>query len=239
MIPKKIHYCWFGNGKLPDSVVKYINTWKKVLPDYEIKEWNEDNFNLDSCPYAKEAHQQKKYAFVSDVARLYALYNEGGIYLDTDIEVIKTFDPFLDHHAFVGFEDMNKIQTGLIASEQGGTWVKEALELYDDRRFILPNGDLDTTTNVVLLTRMMEKYGLVKDNSRQDLSDLISIYPSDYFCAKSYSDGKVRITDRTVTVHHFTGSWLTPMERFRVYRAQLIKRYKLTGLKNLVKKLMR
>lgn len=236
MIPKVIHYCWFGQGKKPDSVIKYINTWKKVMPDYEIKEWNEENFDMDAFPYAKEAYSQKKYAFVSDVVRLYALYHEGGVYLDTDIEVLKTFDPFLEHPAFIGFEDQNNIQTGLIASEKGGPWVKEALDLYEGRHFILPDGTLDTTTNVTLLTGMMEKHGLLKDNSRQDLKDLISIYPSDYFCAKSYSDGKVTVTDRTVTIHHFSGSWLTPMGRFKVYRAQLIKRYNLTALKNFIKR---
>ena len=130
MIPKVIHYCWFGRGKMPEMALKCIESWKKYLPEYKIKEWNEDNFDLDMYPYVREAYDNRKFAFVTDVVRLYALYNEGGIYMDTDVEVLKSLDPFLHHNAFSGFEDDKNIPTGIMASEKGGRWAKENLDYY-------------------------------------------------------------------------------------------------------------
>ena len=119
MIPKTIHYCWFGGNPLPDLAVKCIDSWKKYCPDYEIKEWNEKNFNLDACPYVREAYEAKKWAFVSDYARLYAMVTEGGIYMDTDVEVLKPLDEYLDNLAFSGFQTEKEIPTGIMACEKG------------------------------------------------------------------------------------------------------------------------
>lgn len=207
MIPKVIHYCWFGRGKKPALAIKCLNSWKKNLPEYEIKEWNEDNFNLDMYPYAREAYNSRKFAFVTDVVRLYTLYHEGGIYMDTDVEVIKPLDPFLCHCAFSGFESDTDVPTGIMASEKGGIWARENLRYYEGRHFVNQNGELDLTTNVTAITHFMLQHGLKRDNSYQDFPELITIYPKDVFCPKSYNDGKIYLTNNTVTIHHFAGSW--------------------------------
>lgn len=215
MIPKVIHYCWFGRGELPDLAKKCIESWKKYCPDYEIKEWNEDNFDLDKYPYVREAYDKRKFAFVTDVVRLYALYHEGGIYMDTDVEVLKPLDRFLSHHAFSGFEDEQFVPTGIMASEKGGKWAKDNLDYYNGKHFLKEDGSVDLTTNVVTITNYMLPLGLKQDNTYQDFPGLITFYPKDYFCPKSYKDGQIYLTDNTYTIHHFAGSWITKSERLR------------------------
>ena len=208
MIPKIIHYCWFGRGEMPKLARKCIKSWKKYCPDYEIKEWNEDNFDLDMYPYAREAYDNRKFAFVTDVVRLYALYHEGGIYMDTDVEVIKPLDSFLKHTAFSGFENEIYVPTGIMASERGGIWAKENLDYYNDHHFLKEDGSIDNTTNVIIITNYMLEHGLVQNNTFQIFPGLITMYPKDYFCPKSYVDGVIYKTKNTVTIHHFAGSWL-------------------------------
>lgn len=208
MIPKKIHYCWFGRGEKPELALKCIESWKKYLPEYEMKEWNEDNFNLDLYPYVREAYDHRKFAFVTDVVRLYALYHEGGVYMDTDVEVLKPLDPYLKHVAFSGFENETQVPTGIMASEKGGIWAKENLDYYNGRHFLKKDGSFDIETNVIVITDYMLKRGLKQNNTYQDFPGLITFYPNDYFCPKSYVDGKIYKTDNTVTIHHFAGSWL-------------------------------
>ena len=213
MIPKIIHYCWFGRGELPELAIKCIKSWKKELPEYEIKEWNEDNFNLDAFPYAREAYDNRKFAFVSDVARLYALYTEGGIYMDTDVELLKPFDPFLHHKAFSGYETVKMISTGIIGSEKGGKWVKNNLDYYNDKHFVNDDGSFNIVTNVTTITNYMKSMGLNQDNSYQDFPGLITIYPKDFFSPKSQDDGKIELTDNTVTIHHYAQSWESKTHR--------------------------
>lgn len=208
MIPKIIHYCWFGRSQMPKLAHKCIASWKKYLPEYEIKEWNEDNFNLELYPYAKEAYDNRKFAFVTDVVRLYVLYHEGGIYMDTDVEVLKPLDRFLHHHAFSGFENDTDVPTGIMASEKGGRWAKENLAYYDNRHFINKNGEFDMTTNVRIITDLMLPYQLQRNNTYQEFLDLIAFYPKDYFCPKSHDTGKIHITQNTHVIHHFAGSWV-------------------------------
>lgn len=215
MIPKVVHYCWFGRGKKTELVIKCINSWKRILSDYEVKEWNEDNFDLDMYPYAREAYNSCKFAFVTDVVRLYVLYHEGGIYMDTDVEVVKSLDPFLHHCAFLGFESDEDISTGIMASEKGGLWVKENLNHYVGRHFIKKDGTLDITTNVIVVTDALFLHGLKRDNSYQDFPGFITIYPKDIFSPKSYTDGKIRLTENTVTIHHFAGSWGTFRDKMK------------------------
>lgn len=222
MIPKIIHYCWFGGNPLPELAVKCIESWKKYCPDYEIKEWNESNFDLNMFPYAKEAYENRKFAFVTDVVRLYALYTEGGIYMDTDVEVLKPLDEYLKHKAFSGFEDEKLVPTGIMASEKGGIWAKENLEYYNDRHFVKEDGSFDMTTNVNTITDYMLSKGLVQNNTYQDFPNLITMYPKDYFCPKSYKDGKIYLTSNTATIHHFAGSWLTNKN---AYYHQLKRKY--------------
>jgi len=215
MIPKIIHYCWFGRNPLPSEARKCIASWKKYLPDYEIKEWNEDTFDINSNQYVKEAYENKKFAFVTDYVRLYALVNEGGIYMDTDVEVLKSYDPFLHHAAFSGFENNNFVPTGMMASEKGGRWVTELLDEYNDRKFVKEDGSFDTTTNTETITNNMVKHGLVLNNTYQDFPGLATMYPSDYFCPKDHGTGVINLTENSVCIHHFACSWLPKTLKIR------------------------
>ncbi|MBR1678962.1 MAG: glycosyl transferase [Bacteroidales bacterium] len=207
MIPKTIHYCWFGRGKMPDLAIRCIASWKKILPEYEIKEWNEENFDLSLYPYAEEAYRSRKFAFVTDIVRLYALYTEGGVYMDTDVEVLKPLDPFLVHHAFSGFESPQDVPTGIMAAEKGSRWAKDNLAYYEGRHF-LQGKDMDLTTNVEIITDyMVREYGLRQDNSFQDFPGYVTFYPKEYFCPLNPVTLKLELTERTVTIHHFMGSW--------------------------------
>lgn len=222
MIPKTIHYCWFGRGQMPDLARKCIESWKKYLPEYKIKEWNEDNFDLDLYPYAREAYDNRKFAFVTDIVRLYALYNEGGIYMDTDVEVLKPLDQFLHHTAFSGFENDKSIPTGIMASEKGGKWAKDNLDYYIDKHFIKEDGSFDLTTNVTTITNYMLPLGLKQNNTYQDFPGLITFYPKDYFCPKSVATRKVNLTPNSATIHHFDGSWIPKSQKRKMAIARFI-----------------
>lgn len=208
MIPKKIHYCWFGKGPKNELAIKCIESWKKILPDYELKEWNEENFDITSNQYVKEAYEARKFAFVTDYVRLYALYHEGGVYMDTDVEVLKTYTPFLHHEAFSGFETDGNVPTGMMAAEKGSVWAKELLDGYSDRKFILEDGSFDMTTNTFVITKYMLEKGLVLNNTYQEIPHLCTMYPADYFCPKDHRTSKIKCTKNTVCIHHFAGSWL-------------------------------
>jgi len=207
MIPKIIHYVWFGGNPLPDDAVRCIDSWRRFCPDYEIKEWNESNFDVASMPYTEEAYKARKFAFVADYVRLYALYYEGGIYMDTDVEVLKSLDPLLPNLAFSGFEDTNSVSTGIMASEKGGKWAKDNMEYYHGKHFLKPDGSLDMTTNVAIITRYMKQYGIKLNNTYQEFPDLITMYPKDYFCPKSHNSGRIFLSENSYTIHHFANSW--------------------------------
>lgn len=209
MIPKKIHYCWFGRGEMPLLAQKCIASWKKYLPEYEIKEWNEDNFDLSLYPYAKQAYENRKYAFVTDVVRLYALYTEGGVYMDTDVEVVKPLDSILTFEAVSGFETSNQVPTGLIAAHKRSPIIGELLNDYNERSFISQNGEINLTTNVIYITNTLKKHGLILNNEFQTINGF-SLLPWDYLCPKSVKDGKIYCTDNTLAIHHFAGSWHSP-----------------------------
>lgn len=152
MIPKKIHYCWFGRGPMPELAIDCINSWKKIHPDFEFVLWNEDSFDITSNQYVKEAYDLKKFAFVTDYVRLYALYHHGGVYMDTDVELLKPLDKFLEHDAFTGCEDDLMCVTGTMASRLGHPWVEQLLSQYSKRKFILPDGSFDKTPNTQVIT---------------------------------------------------------------------------------------
>lgn len=215
MIPKIIHYCWFGRGKMPLSAIKCIESWKMYLPDYELMCWNEDSFNVADHPFTQEAYETRKFAFVTDYVRLYALYHYGGVYMDTDVEVIKNLDVFLNLPAFSGFEDEVYIPTGIMASEKHGAWVRDMLDYYSGRHFRLSDGTLDITTNVQIISGLMIEEGFKLKNSFQVYKNQIYIYPKDYFCPKSQVTGKIYLTKNTYCIHHFGGSWHTPWQRFK------------------------
>ncbi len=209
MIPKIIHYCWFGKGELPQLAIKCINTWKKYFPDYEIIEWNEDNFDVNINIYTKQAYENKKYAFVSDYARLWALYNYGGIYFDTDVKVLKPLDDFLHHPAFGGFENDDKLATSTLASEKGGLWILENMNIYNNLKFINGDGSFDLTPNVRRFTNHLLTYGLILNNTYQEFPNLVTIYPKDYFSPKDYESSRVKLTENSHTIHLFDASWVT------------------------------
>lgn len=200
MIPKKIHYCWFGRGPMPDLALKCIESWHKYMPNYEYKLWNEDIFDINYNRYVKEAYDAKKYAFVSDVVRLKALAEEGGLYLDVDFEVLKPFDDLLFHKAFAGFEGSkhHPVMMGVLASEAHGEWIEEQLHRYDERPFII-EGEEDLTTNVKFVTDFMIQNGFTSDGKEQDYKDL-HIFPVDYFCPRQ-TTGEFYLTNHTYCDH--------------------------------------
>lgn len=221
MIPKIIHYCWFGKGEKNAEVRRCISTWKEKLPDYEIKEWNEKNFNYKRYSYTREAYYLGKYAFVSDVCRLYALYREGGIYLDTDIEVLKSFDPYLTHKSFVGYEVDDLVGTGVIGAEKEEEWIKMMYDSYmNPCGFISWDGSLYNTPNTIRLTNMLKN--ILKE--KQPV-----VYPVDYFCAKKWDTKELLVTNNTVCIHHYQSSWFNNPVRTNMYEQWLCDRFHLTN----------
>lgn len=216
MIPKTIHYCWFGGNELPEETKKCIATWKRKLPDYEIIEWNEKSFNINSNQYVKEAYDAKRYAFVTDYVRLYALYHHGGIYMDTDVEVVKSLDNFLNHQAFTGCENENMCVTGTMGAVKGHSWIKDLLDYYTNQHFLMADGTHNTKTNTQIITKITEeKYGWKKEDTYQVLKEDLHIYPYDVFCAKNFRTGKIERSENTHTIHHFAGSWHTKEEKIK------------------------
>jgi hypothetical protein len=207
MIPKKIHYCWFGGKELPELAKKCIASWEKFCPDYEIIRWDESNFDLGACQYVKEAYESKKFAFVTDYVRLYAMYTQGGIYMDTDVEVTKNLDAFLGHQGFSGFESKEHIPTGIMASEQGFPLFSELLSYYTDRPFVLANGAMDTTTNVAIITKILTEKGFVPNGEFQ-IVDGFALYPQDVFCPYDNATGVLHKTLNTAAIHWFNKSWI-------------------------------
>ena len=231
MIPKKIHYCWFGGNPLPDLAVKCIDSWKKFFPDYEIKEWNESNFDLNICNYVKEAYEAKKWAFVSDYARFWILYHEGGLYFDTDVEVIKSFDDILSKGGFMGQEaeippntDQSavnikskkfdiSVNPGLgIGVAPGLQLYKEILDYYNTLHF-MEDGVMNTTTICTHTTKILKGYGY--DESKEEIQEVggITIYPPEYFCPQNSIAGELKITKNTHSIHYYTASWYSKWER--------------------------
>lgn len=221
MIPKVIHYCWFGRSPLPELATKCIASWRKFFPDYEIREWNEDNFDVNILPYTSEAYQAKKYAFVSDYARFWILYHYGGLYFDTDVEVIKGMDDVIARGNFMGYEEIsekaahpNPIAPGLgLGFAPGLGVIREILDQYMDIRFI-KNGKANETTVVKYATDIVQRHKINKYKDGIDvIDDGIYLYSPEYFCPLNYYTGKLTITDNTRTIHHYTASWMTAKQK--------------------------
>ena len=209
MIPKVIHYCWFGRNKKPELAEKCIKSWEKYCKDYQIIEWNEDNFNIEDAPlYVRQAYEAKKWAFVTDYVRLWAMTTYGGIYMDTDVEVIKPLDKFLKNKAFSGFEDGRNIPTGIMACEKGFPLFEHFLHYYDTASFLNEDGSCNTTTNVTIMTNICIEKGLIQDGTYQEIEGF-SIYPKQVFCPLAWDTGLLKKNRKTVTIHWFAGSWHT------------------------------
>ena len=206
MIPKIIHYCWFGRGPKPELALKCIESWKKWCPDYQIIEWNEDNFDINSNRYVKEAYEAKKYAFVTDYVRLYAMYTVGGIYMDTDVEVVRSLDFILKHDAVSGFESQTQIPTGLMACREGFPLFGDFLRFYDNASFINEDGTLNLTTNVTTMTNICLERGFVPNGKYQVVEGFV-IYPPNVFCPDHKKLEDSTYMADTATIHYFAGSW--------------------------------
>lgn len=201
-IPKKIHYCWFGKNELPDFAKRCIESWEKYCPNYEIIRWDETNYDVTKNEYMYQAYKDKKWAFVSDYARVDIIYNYGGIYLDTDVEIIKSFGPLLYEKAFCGFESMNYVAFGLgFGSEKGNSIIKEILDLYNDLKW-----DGGKIACPIYQTRILKENGLIDKNSFQRLKD-ITVLPAECLSGKSIATRQINITSNTFSIHHFAASW--------------------------------
>lgn len=223
MIPRKIHYCWFGGNDLPTSAKRCIDSWKKYFPEYEIVQWNEDNYDVNKNDYIREAYEAKKYAFVSDYARFDVLYQQGGLYFDTDVEVIASFDDILNHGSYMGCEiDGNHsenisilVNPGLgMAALAGLEIYKEILDYYDRQKFCDNNGNINTTTVVTRTTQILLEKGLKNISNIQQIGQ-ITIYPKEYFNPRNNNTGSLQKTSNTHSIHWYAQSWVSPKERLR------------------------
>lgn len=228
MIPKIIHYCWVGGKPKPKSVQYCIDSWKKYCPDYEIKEWNESNYDFEKNQYMKEAYQEKKWGFVPDYARLDIIYKYGGIYLDTDVEIVKSFDELLNQEAFMGFEETGE-GTYYVNCGQGfgaiphHDIIKQARDLYEHVSFYNDDGTLNMLPSPHYTTQTLKEYGLLQENKDQNLQNM-KVYASDVLCPKNFRTGKIKKTSRTVSIHHFTASWLDEKIKKELKRRQKLEK---------------
>jgi mannosyltransferase OCH1-like enzyme len=226
MIPKVIHYCWFGGNPLPPKAEKCIKSWKKYCPDYEIVRWDESNFDVNCNDYCREMYAQKKWAFLTDYIRLKVVYENGGIYLDTDVELIKPLDKLLDNSAYMGLETTDKVATGLgFGAEKNHEFIRKNMEYYENWK---PSDPIETCP--VITSRLLEPHGVDCTSTEvQHIQDL-TIYPVEYFCAKHLHTGETCITPNTYSIHHFEASWnnkeqlAVTKKRWRKYRIERIKK---------------
>ena len=216
MIPKKIHYCWFGRGEKPKLAKNCIASWKKYCPDYEIIEWNEDNFDVNMNPYTKMCYEQKKYAFLTDYIRLVVIAEYGGIYLDTDVELVRNIDKLLENRAYFGFETQRYINTGLgFGAEAGNRIVLDMLQEYDE----LLDGQNGTVGCPILNTKTLLNKGLIQNGKKQDIKSAI-IYSCDYFNPYDDPTGILNKTENTYSIHWYGKSW---MNKRKIIRSKLLR----------------
>lgn len=230
MIPKTIHYCWFGGSPKPKKVLECIKSWHVFCPDYQVIEWNEDNINISRCPkYVSDAYRNRKWAFVTDYIRLKVVFENGGIYLDTDVELVKNTDSLLEYNAFFGFENGTNINTGQgFGAVCGSRIIKEMMDAYDSMEFVLPDGTLNLQPCPVINTEVLEKHGLIKDNSLQLLEDAVVVLPSDYMSPLDNSTGRIKISKNTISIHWFNASWYT--EEQHIYHDYQIRKKRLQNI---------
>lgn len=215
MIPKTIHYCWFGRAPLPASARVHTEGWMRLHPDYRLVQWNEDNFDTNCCAYVREAYERRRFAFVSDYARGVALLCQGGVYLDTDVELIGRLDSLLSDEAFFGFEEGNLVATSTIGCRPGHPFIRRYLDQYHGRKFVQEDGSLDLTTNVIIMNRLLADEGLRLDGTEQRLAGGIHCYPKQFFSPLDYIHFIDHRDSRTIAIHHYQHSWGGPLDRFK------------------------
>ena len=221
-IPKVIHYCWFGRGEMPRLAEKCIKSWKEKCPDYEIICWNEDNFDLTQNEYMRQAYEARKFAFVSDFVRLKVIYDHGGIYLDTDVELLKSLDPLLQNKAYMGFDEKGIVATGLgFGAEKGNPILEAFLKDYEDISFVLSDGSYDLTPCPDRNTRTLKELGMDLNVHSQTFMDTVFL-PQDYLCPMDYYTGKKTITKNTYSIHHYNASWTSPVTKRTTFVKRII-----------------
>lgn len=224
MIPKIIHYCWFGRGEKPEMAKKCIASWKKFCPDFEIREWNEDNCNYLSIPFMAEAYAAKKYAFVSDVMRLLVLEQYGGVYFDTDVELVRDITPLLADEGFIGFETEQYVASGLtIASVPHHTVIRAMIAEYEKLHFTQPDGSVTPVGCPHLNTDVMVRFGLER-NGREQTVEGIHVYPSEWFNPLDSATGKLKKTENTYSIHWYSMSWLPKRTQLKAKLGRLVRR---------------
>lgn len=210
-IPKVIHYCWFGNGKMPELERKCMESWRRICPDYEIKLWNETNYDLEKNKYMKQAYETGKFGFVPDYARLDIIYENGGIYLDTDVEIVKRFDELLNLSGFMGFQSKDLVALGLgFGACKGNRLIKKMRDDYDDRIFLKKDGSLDITASPFIQTNLLKGLGLKLDNKVQKIEGMV-VLPAECLCPDN--NMFPHVTDNTFSIHKFSGSWVSEAEK--------------------------
>lgn len=215
MIPKIIHYCWFGDNPKPPLARACMKSWKKYCPEYTIIEWNETNYDISAAPlYVRQAYQNKKWAFVTDYVRLQVVYENGGIYLDTDVELTANPEKLLNNRAYFGFEGVDYIATGLgFGAEKGSSILWELMQDYIDIPFILNDGSFDVTPCPYRNTPVFVRHGLRLDGTKQVLADGILVLSAEYLCPIDNATRILRRTKNTISIHHFDASWQSEEER--------------------------
>lgn len=241
MIPRIIHYCWFGGNPIPAEYRRYMESWKTYLPDCEIKEWNEQNYDVDCIPFSKEAYGAKKFAYVSDFARLKILYENGGIYFDTDVELIREIDDILSAGPFMAFEKCSIgtreqkmcVNVGLgFACEKGNPVIKEIMDYYEHNHYILPDGTLKQVTIVAITTEVLKKHGLRPSEKPLKIDGGFTIYPWEYFCPMEYLSSKTEVTENTRTIHHYSATWMSWSDKLKMKKGYISRKIKhLLGIK--------
>lgn len=217
-IPHIVHYCWFGKQEKPELIQRCIASWERLLPGYEICEWNEDNFDVGMIPYTVQAYERRKYAFVSDYARLWVLQRYGGIYLDTDVEVLKPLDAFLQHPCFFGFESDRGVAPGLIMGcTKDHPILLELMAYYQQNNFVSEDGMINTYTTVQNCTDVLLRHGLKLDASLRQTLDEITVYEKNVFCPDATARESGHYAPETVTAHHYAASWRSEAYNSRLH----------------------
>lgn len=224
MIPKKIHYFWVGGKPMPEKSKACVESWKKFCPDYEIMEWNESNYDFSACTYMAQAYEAGLWGFVPDYARLDIIYRIGGIYLDTDVELLQSLDKLLNCKAFMGFENRASVAPGLgFGAEPGNEILKQMRDRYHSFSFYNENGTPNIVPSPFYATEFLRSYGLRLNGKRQTVQGM-DIFPAEYFAPLCYADNRLKITGNTYSIHWYHASWHTPEQRERTKRIQKINR---------------
>ena len=222
MIPKKIHYCWFGGNPLPEDIKRYIESWKKYCPDYELIRWDESNYDVHKNTYVEQAYQNKKWAFLTDYARLDIIYEYGGIYLDADVELVHCLDDLLQNSCYMGMEQVGTVATGLgFGAEPMHPFLRENMKPYEEQNFIQEDGTFKPPICVKVTTNLLKEKGLAVENKIQKIQN-VTVYPTDYFCPLKMGTNKLTITENTHSIHHYAASWYTGNALVRKIKYYLI-----------------